>query len=63
MAISPDEANPPLIVNANGVLPLSIAVQGFQLVPRRRRKHAQFRRGMHLEQFPQGYALEGSEAP
>src|SRR5260370_37709983 len=45
------------------MLPLTVAVDCFRLVPRRRCPDAQFRRGMQLQQFPQGHSLEGPEAP
>ena len=32
IALSPHKTNPPLIVNSNAVLPLSISTQGFQVV-------------------------------
>jgi hypothetical protein len=32
IALSPHKTNPPLIVNSNAVLPLSISTQGFQAV-------------------------------
>jgi hypothetical protein len=51
MAIPPDEANPPLIVDPNRVLSLSIALQSLELVSWGRCQHSQFRRGMQLQQF------------
>jgi hypothetical protein len=63
MAVAPDEADPPLIVDANGVLSFSVAPQGLQLIAGRRGQDAQLGRGMQLQQLPQRNALEGSEAP
>jgi len=63
MPVAPDEANPPLLVNPNRMLPFPVPAQGLQLVPRRRCQDAQLRGGMHLQQFPQRDTLEGTEAP
>src|SRR5580692_2496386 len=43
MPVSPDETNPPLIIDPDRVLPHPIAVEGLQPVSRRRRKHSQIR--------------------
>ena len=62
VAIAPYEANPPLVVNANGVPALAIAAQSLEAISRRRRQHRKFGGGMELQQFPQRHALEGPEA-
>ena len=63
MPVSPDETNPPLIIDSYRVLPLAIPPQRFQLVAGRRRQKTQFRRCMQLQQFPESYALKGPEPP
>ena len=63
VAIAPYKANPPLIVNANGVLALAIAAQSLKAISRRCRQHRKFGGGMELQQLPQRHALESPEAP
>ncbi len=45
------------------MLPLTVTAQGLQLVSRRRRQDAQFRRGMQLQKLPQRHTLKRTEAP
>jgi hypothetical protein len=54
----PEEANAPLIVNADGVLPFAVALEGFQSVAGRDGKVAEFGDGMELGEFPQGNTLD-----
>ena len=61
VAGAPDKTDPALVVNSNGMLTLSVALQGLQLTAGRRRQKAQFRGCMKLEQLSQGNPLEGSE--
>ena len=63
MALTPDKTDPPLIIDANRVLPFPIASQCFQLISRRRSQNAQLRRSVKLQQFPQGDPLAGTEPP
>src|SRR2546425_12330605 len=63
MPIAPNETNPPLIVNPDRVLPFPVAAQCLQLVSWRRCQHAQFRRGVQLQEFSQRDALEGPKTP
>jgi len=63
MALTPDKTDSPLIIDPNRVLPFPIASQCFQLISRRRSQHAQLRRSVKLEQFPQGDPLNGTEPP
>ena len=63
MAVLPNEADPPLVIDPNGVLPLPIAAQCLQLIPRRGGKHSQFRGGVKLQKLPQRDSLEGAESP
>jgi hypothetical protein len=48
MAILPDKATPPLVVDSDGMLPLPVAVQNLELVAGRRRKHTPFRSRVQL---------------
>ncbi len=63
VAIAPDKADAPLSIDSDGVLPFAVSSQRLQLISRRRGQDAQFRRGMKLEEFPQGDAFDGAEAP
>jgi hypothetical protein len=60
--IAPDKTNAPLIVDANGMLPLAISFMRLQLIPRRRSEYPQFGGSMQLEQFSQRDALDRAEA-
>ena len=61
MAFAPDKADAPLIIGSDRVLSFPISSQCLQLVPRRRSQDPQFCRGVELEQFPQGSALDGAK--
>jgi len=60
---SPDEANPPLVIDSDRVLPHPITVERLQSVSRRRSKLSQFGRGVQLEQLPKRDSLESPESP
>ncbi len=62
MARAPDKADPPLIVNADPVLTLTITAEFLQLIARRRRQNSQLGRGVQLKQFTQCNTLESTEA-
>jgi hypothetical protein len=62
MAIAPDKADAPLIIDSDRVLSFPISSQRLQLIPRRRSQDPQFCRGVELEQFPQDDAFDGAEA-
>jgi len=62
MAVTPDETDSPLIVDANGVLAFPISPQGFQLVSGRRRQDAKFRSSVQLKQFAESDPLECTKA-
>jgi len=49
MAIAPNKANSPLIVNPNGVLAFPVTTQSLQVISGRRCKHAEFRRSVQLQ--------------
>ncbi len=63
VTITPDETDSPLLVDADGMLPLPVSVQGFQLVSRRKGEHTQLRRRMQLQQLPQRNPLERPKSP
>jgi len=52
-----------LIVNPNAVLSLSVAMQGFQAISRRRHQVSQFRRAVQLPEFPARDMLDGLKTP
>lgn len=63
VSIFPQEANPPLVIDPNAVLPLTISTQRFEPVARRGGQIAQFRRRVELSQLPQSGPFDGLEAP
>ena len=50
--VSPDKTKTPLIINADAVLPFSMASEGFQVVARRQFKIIQRNRRMQQIKFP-----------
>ena len=62
VSISPYEANPPLIVYANAVLPLPIALQGFQAVLGRNAQIFQSRCNIKQAKLACSHSLEVYEA-
>jgi hypothetical protein len=52
VSVFPKKANPPLLVNADAVLTVSIASQQLEAITRRRREVANFGSVVDLEQFP-----------
>jgi hypothetical protein len=62
VALSPDKANAPLIVNSDTVLSLAIATQRFEPVPGRRRKFTDLRSGIDLTQLAECHAFDVFEA-
>ena len=63
VAVAPDEAKPPLIIDPHAMLPLSLAVQRFQTIGRRRGQVPKFRCAVELPQFSPGDAFDGLKAP
>ncbi len=57
---APNEADTPLVVDPDAVLPLSVAVQGFQAISRRRYQVSQFRGAVQLPKLPAGIPLPSS---
>jgi len=63
VAIVPAEAESPLVIDSDGMLPLPVSMQRFELVSGRGREHAQLRGRVHLQRLPQRDSLEGVESP
>jgi len=61
IAIAPHKADTPLIVDANTVLPVSVAFERFQSITRKRRQVAQFRGYIQLSKFSLRHPLEPSK--
>jgi hypothetical protein len=61
MPLAPHKADPPLLIDADRVLPLPVSSESLQLISRRRSQDAKLRGRMQLEQLPQRHALEGTE--
>lgn len=62
VALAPHEADAPLVVDANAVLPLSVAFQLFKPVTGRSGQVAKPHGEMQLLQFSPGNALDGSKS-
>jgi hypothetical protein len=62
IALSPHKTNPPLIVNSNAVLPLSISTQGFQAVSWWNAEIIQRFRPMEQQQLSSGDPLKCAKA-
>lgn len=61
LAIPPDEANPPLIIDPNAVLPRPISLERFEMVARRNTEFLQSLRGMEVEQFAPRHTFDRLE--
>jgi hypothetical protein len=57
IATAPDEANPPLIINADAVLAGAVTFQGFQPITRRRKQIGQCPRPVQVFQLAPGGVL------
>jgi hypothetical protein len=62
VTLVPKKADAPLVVDADAMLPFSIALQRFQTIARRSLQITQFGGEIQLPQLPLGYALEGPKA-
>jgi hypothetical protein len=62
MTIEPGKADPPLVVDADTVLALTVALQKFQSVPRKRRKSSDIRSRVQHIQFAKGGPFDGPKA-
>ncbi len=54
VSVMPGKANPPLVVDANTVLPFALPVQRFEMVARGDPQRFQIHDGVEHIQFPQG---------
>jgi len=61
--VAPDKADAPLIVDANTVLPCSVAFKRFQVIPRGRGKVTKLRGNIQLPEFPLCHPLESPKPP
>jgi hypothetical protein len=62
IAIAPDKADAPLVVDANAVLPFPITSQRFQVIARRRPQIAKFRGDVQLPQLSLGHPFASPKA-
>jgi len=63
VAVFPDEAEAPLIINPNAVLPFAIAAQCFQPISWRSHQVAEFHRAIQLPELPARHVLNCTEPP
>jgi hypothetical protein len=61
IAVSPDKANAPSIIDADTVLTPAVAFQCFQAIPRRNQQVLQRAGAMEVQQFPTRDSLERAE--
>src|SRR5216684_9228357 len=61
VAVAPYKAKAPLVIDADAVLALAIALQSLQSVPRQQRERAHIRRRVKHVEFPQALTLNGLE--
>jgi hypothetical protein len=62
IALAPNEAKTPLVVNPNAILSLSVAMQSFQAISGRRCQIAQFRGAVQLPELASRDALDSLKA-
>jgi hypothetical protein len=63
VSLFPNEANSPLIVDADTVPPLTVSLQGFKPIPLNSSQVSQLPRGIKHSQLPKSYPLDGSKPP
>jgi hypothetical protein len=64
VAFVPPEADPPLLVDADAVLPLPITRQGFQPIPRRDPQFGEVYRRVEKPELPKSHTVDALwEAP
>ena len=61
VAMAPDKADAPLIIDSDRMLAVAVSSQRLQSIPRRRSQDSQFCRGVQLKQFAQRDAFDGAE--
>jgi len=62
MALAPNEADSPPVIDANSVLPFPVTTQRFQVVPGRGSQNPQVRGGMKLKECAQRHPFESTES-
>ncbi len=62
IAFAPNKTDAPLVIDADAVLPFSIAFQCFQVIAWRRSQIAKFSGDVQLSQLPLGHTLKGPKA-
>ena len=61
VVVAPDEANPPLVVDANAVLAMAIAPKRLQAIPGRLLEIVQPADAIQIEQLAPCHPLEGTK--
>ena len=61
--VAPNKADAPLIVDANTVLPFSVAFKRFQVISRGRSKVTKLRSNVQLPEFPLCHPLDSPKPP
>jgi len=61
--VAPNKADAPLIVDANTVLPFSVAFKRFQVISRGRSKVTKLRSNVQLPEFPLYHPLDSPKPP
>jgi len=62
IALTPDKADAPLVVDADAVLPFPVAFQCFQVIARRRPQITKLGGNIQLPQLSLGHPFESPEA-
>jgi hypothetical protein len=63
IAVKPDEADAPLVIDTNAIRPRAIAFQQFKLVSGRHAKIPQPQRPMQVQKFPPRRPFDGLKSP
>ena len=63
VTVAPDEADPPLIIDPDAVLPTAVSAQRFQTISRRHAQRLESGRRVELNQLPIGDALYLARQP
>lgn len=58
MAVLPHETDPPLVIDPDAMLPLSVTSQCLESIAWRHPQVLKQRRSVQLSQFPEGYSLD-----
>jgi hypothetical protein len=63
IAVLPDEADAPLVIDTNAIRPGAVAFQQFKLVPGRHAKISQPQCPMQVQEFPPRRPFDGLKSP